>query len=153
MEGRDYVLDLRWANGRVDRFPVLAAELARLALDVAVTATSGAALAAKQAMPTTPVVCANLTDPIGLVLVASHNRPGGNVTGIMFTLDGLLGKQLQIMREMIPGASRIGMLVNMRNASNVAQRRDARLERRRWGSTLCRSISALPMISILHSSC
>jgi putative ABC transport system substrate-binding protein len=125
MEGRDYVLDLRWANGRVDRFPVLAAELARLALDVAVTATSGAALAAKQAMPTTPVVCANLTDPIGLGLVASHNRPGGNVTGIMLTLDGLLGKQLQIMREMIPGASRIGMLVNMRNASNVAQRRDA----------------------------
>jgi putative tryptophan/tyrosine transport system substrate-binding protein len=125
VEGHDYVLDVRWAEGRVDRLPMLAGELARLALDVAVTATSSAALAAKQAMLTIPIVCANLTDPIRLGLVASHNRPGGNVTGIMLTLDGLLGKQLQLVRELMPGASRIGMLVNMRNPSNAAQRSDA----------------------------
>ena len=125
VEDRDFVLDLRWAEGQGDRFPALADELALLAPDIVVTATAAAALAAKQAMPKTPIVCANLTDPIRLGLVASHNRPGGNVTGIMITFEGLLGKQLELAREVMPGASRIGMLVNMRNPSNVAQRRDA----------------------------
>ena len=125
VDNRDFVLDLRWAEGRGDRFPVLADELARLAPDIVVTATAAAALAAKQAMPKTPIVCANLTDPIGLGLVASYNRPGGNVTGIMVTFEGLLGKQLELAREVMPGANKIGMLVNMRNPSNVVQRRDA----------------------------
>ena len=125
VEGRDFVLDLRWAEGKVDRFPALARELALLAPDVVVAAISAAVLAAKQAMPTTPIVCPFLIDPIGLGLVKSHNRPGGNVTGIMLTLEGLLGKQLELAREVIPGASRIGMLVNMRNPSNASQRRDA----------------------------
>jgi putative tryptophan/tyrosine transport system substrate-binding protein len=125
VESRDFVLDLRWAEGKVDRFPALPRELALLAPDVVVAAISAAVLAAKQAMPTTPIVCPFLIDPIGLGLVASHNRPGGNVTGIMLTLDGLLGKQLELAREVMPGASRIGMLVNMRNPSNMSQRRDA----------------------------
>jgi putative ABC transport system substrate-binding protein len=125
VEDRDFVLDLRWAEGRVDRFPTLAEELARLAPDVAVAATAAAALAAKQAMPTTPIVCPFLTDPVRLGLVASHNRPGGNVTGILLTLDGLVGKQLQLMRDLTPGAGRIGILMNVRNPANAAQQRDA----------------------------
>src|SRR5215208_888584 len=115
IEGRDFVLDVRWADGRTDRFPTLSEELARLTPDVVVTATAGTALAAKKAMPTTPIVTANLTDPIGLGLVTSYNRPGGNVTGIMLTLEGLLGKQLELAREVMPAAKRFGMLVNMRN--------------------------------------
>jgi putative ABC transport system substrate-binding protein len=125
VEGRDFMLDLRWAEGRVERLPALADELARLAPDVVVTAIAAAAIAAKQAMPTIPIVSASLSDPIGLGLVASHNRPGGNVTGILITVDGLVGKQLELAREIVPGASRIGMLVNMRNPSNAVQRRDA----------------------------
>jgi ABC-type uncharacterized transport system substrate-binding protein len=125
VEGRDFVLDLRWAEGKVDRFPTLAEELARLAPDVVAAATSAAALAAKQAMPTTPIVCPFLTDPVRLGLVASHNRPGGNVTGTLLTLDGMVGKQLQLMRDLTPGARRIGILKNMRNPANEAQQRDA----------------------------
>ena len=125
VEGRDFVLDLRWALGRVDRFPALADELARVGPEVVVAATVAAALAAKQAMPTTSIVVPFLTDPIGLGLVASHNRPGGNVTGTLMTFDGLIGKQLNLARELVPGTSKIGMLVNMRNPANVSQRRDA----------------------------
>jgi ABC-type uncharacterized transport system substrate-binding protein len=124
VEGRDVVLDLRWAEGKVDRFPALAEDLAGLAPDVVAAATSAAALAAKQAMPTTPIVCPFLTDPIRLGLVASHNRPGGNVTGVLLTLDGLVGKQLQLMRDLMPGAGRIGILLNTRNPANAAQQRD-----------------------------
>jgi putative ABC transport system substrate-binding protein len=125
VEGRDFVLDVRWAQGRTDLFPMLSEELAGFAPDVVVTATAGAALAAKQAMPTIPIVVANLTDPIGLGLVTSYNRPGGTITGVMLTLEGLLGKQLELAREVMPGANKLGMLVNMRNPSNVSQRRDA----------------------------
>jgi putative ABC transport system substrate-binding protein len=136
VEGRDLMFDMRWAAGRVDHMPALADELARLKPDLVVTATSAAALAAKQAMPTVPIVCANLTDPIGLGLVASHNRPGGNVTGILLTVDGLLGKQMELAREVLPSASRFGMLVNMRNPSNVPQRRDAEALASRLGINL-----------------
>jgi putative tryptophan/tyrosine transport system substrate-binding protein len=125
VEGQHFVLNLKWAEGKVDRFPALARELALLAPDVVVAAISAAAFAAKQAMPTTPIVCPFLVDPIGLGLVASHNRPGGNVTGIMLTLEGLLGKQLELAREITPGVTRCGLLVNMGNPSNVSQRRDA----------------------------
>jgi putative ABC transport system substrate-binding protein len=120
IEDRDFVLDLRWAEGKVDRFPALARELALLAPDVVVAAVSAAALAAKQAMPTTPIVCPFLADPVSRGLVASHNRPGGNVTGIMLTLEGLIGKQLELARDLMPDARRIGMLVNMRNPSNAS---------------------------------
>jgi putative ABC transport system substrate-binding protein len=124
-EGRDLILDLRWAEGHADRLPGLAEELASLKPDVVVTAVAAAAVAARRAMPTVPIVSATLADPIGLGLVASHNRPGGTVTGILFTVEGLLGKQLELAREVKPGVRRIGMLVNMLNPSNVIQRRDA----------------------------
>jgi hypothetical protein len=93
---------------------MLADELVRLAPNVVVAATVAAALAAKPIMPATPIVCPFLTDPIRLGLVASHNRPGGNITEIMLTLDGLLGKQLQLMRGLMPSAKRSGILLNMR---------------------------------------
>ena len=76
-------------------------------------------------MPTTPIVCPFLVDPVRLGLVASHNRPGGNVTGTMLTLDGLLGKQLQLIRDLSPDTGRVGILINMRNPASVSQQRDA----------------------------
>lgn len=134
-EGRDFALDPRWADGRLERLPALAEDLARTTPDVVVTAIAAAAVAAKSAMPATPVVSATLTDPIGLGLVVSHARPGGTVTGILFSFDTLLGKQLELAREILPGASRFGMLVNMRNPSNVIQRRDAENAARTLGLT------------------
>jgi putative ABC transport system substrate-binding protein len=136
VEGRDMILDLRWADGQVERLAPLAEELAALKPDIVVTAIAAAAVAAKKAMPTVPIVSATLSDPIGLGLVASHNRPGGTVTGILFTVDGLLGKQLELARELKPSARRIGMLVNMRNPSNVVQRRDAEATAPALGTTL-----------------
>jgi putative ABC transport system substrate-binding protein len=125
IEGRDYVLDLRWAEGRNERMPALANELARVKSDVVLTSTTAAALAVRHAIPTTPIVSATLVDPVGLGLVSSHARPGGNVTGILFTFEGLVGKLLELAREIVPGASTIGMLINPHNQSNMMQRRDA----------------------------
>jgi putative ABC transport system substrate-binding protein len=77
-------------------------------------------------MPKTPIVSATLSsDPVGVGLVASLNRPGGNVTGILFTVEGLYGKQMQLAREIKPSTSRIGLLVNMRNPDGAMQRVDA----------------------------
>jgi len=77
-------------------------------------------------MPTTPIVSATLSsDPVGVGLVASLNRPGGNVTGILFTVEGLYGKQMQLARQIKPATSKIGLLVNMRNPDGTMQRGDA----------------------------
>src|SRR3954453_6609664 len=125
VEGRDFTLDLRWAGGRLESLSVLAGELALLKPDLVVTATSAAALAVREAMPGTPIVSVTLGDPIGLGLVASYARPGGNVTGILFSFDTLPGKQLELARELKPGARTIGMLVNMGNPTGCLQRRHA----------------------------
>ena len=100
VQGRDFVLELRWANGYADRLPTLAEELSRLAPDIVVTATGAAAAAARKALPTRPIIVANLVDPVGSGLVASIAHPGGNVTGIsLVSFGSLLGKQLEIARE------------------------------------------------------
>jgi len=123
VESRDVAFELRWADGQVDRLLPLAHELATYVPDVVVTATAAAAVAAKQAMPTTPIVSATMVDPIGRGLVQGLARPGGNVTGIsIVSFETLLGKQLDLAREIIPHARRIGMLVNTRNPTAVFQR-------------------------------
>ncbi len=146
-QGRDFVVDLRWAEGRVERLPGLAAELAALKPDVVITAIAAAALAAKSAMPTTPVVSATLSsDPVGVGLVTSLNRPGGNVTGILFTVEGLYGKQMQLAREIKPSTRRIGLLVNMRNPDGAMQRQDAEAS----AATLGISIAPVDVLSPDH---
>jgi putative ABC transport system substrate-binding protein len=135
-QGRDFIVEQRWAEGRVERLPPLAEELAALKPDVVVTAIAAAALAAKRAMPATPIVSATLSsDPVGVGLVASLNRPGGNVTGILFTVEGLYGKQMQLAREIKPATSKIGLL-NMRNPDGTMQRRDAEAQATTLGITL-----------------
>jgi putative tryptophan/tyrosine transport system substrate-binding protein len=124
-EGRDLEIVYRYANGYPERMPALAAELVKLKPDVIVTTSTSAALAVKHATNTVPIVSAILTDPVGNGLAASEARPGGNVTGIEFTLNGLTGKQLQLARDVIPQTSIVGLVAHMKSASNPPQRRDA----------------------------
>src|SRR5262249_44395276 len=103
---------------------------------VFVTATLPGTLAIKQATKAIPIVNPALTDPVGFGLVESQARPGGQVTGIMTTLDSLLGKQLELVLELMPGATRIGMLVNASNPGNVFHLRSAKAAATALGVTL-----------------
>jgi putative ABC transport system substrate-binding protein len=106
MQGRTISLELRDAVGQAKRLPELAAELVRLQPKVLVASGSPAAIAARNASATIPIVFTFATDPVGLGLVASLARPGGNVTGQSNQGEGLIGKRLQLLAEMVPGASR-----------------------------------------------
>jgi putative ABC transport system substrate-binding protein len=125
VEGRDIDIVYRYSDGDPARMPVLAAELVKVKPDVIVTTSTSAALAAKQATTTIPIISTILTEPIGNGLAASEAHPGGNVTGIQFTLNGLTGKQLELARDVIPQTSTVGLLAHMKSASNPPQRRDA----------------------------
>jgi len=117
VEGRDFAIEYRWAEGRYDRLPALATELAAMRLAV-VVATGGepVALAAKAANETIPIVFAGGGDPVKAGLVASLNRPGGNVTGFnQFTYE-LEPKRIGLLRELMPAADRIAALFNANNA-------------------------------------
>jgi putative ABC transport system substrate-binding protein len=124
LEGRDYAFEDRYADGDGSRLPVLAEELVRLKPDVIVAATTPGTLAAKQAAGGIPIVGVNLTDPVGFGLVVSEARPGGSVTGILYWLEGLSGKQMEIALDVMPGADKMGILVDATNPSNELQRRE-----------------------------
>jgi putative tryptophan/tyrosine transport system substrate-binding protein len=115
LDGRDYVLESRYADGDLARLPLLAEELVRLKPDVIVAGTTPAALAAKQATANIPIVGVNLVDPVGAGLVNSEARPGTNVTGTLHYLPGLTGKQVELARDLVPGATKIGVLGNATN--------------------------------------
>ena len=111
VEGQNIAIEFRSAEGKWERLPDLAAELVRLRVDVIVTNTP-AALAAKQATRTIPIVMAVSGDPVGDGLVASLARPGGNVTGLSLMVPELGGKRLQLFKEVVPRASRVAVLSN-----------------------------------------
>jgi putative ABC transport system substrate-binding protein len=116
VEGQNLIIEYRWAEDQYDRLPALAAELVSRRVSVLATASAtAAALAAKAATPTIPIVFAIGADPVQFGLVASFNRPGGNVTGISFLSNELVAKQLELLRECVPTASELGLLVNPRN--------------------------------------
>jgi putative ABC transport system substrate-binding protein len=122
LEGRDYGVEARYGDGDASRTPSLAEELVRLKADVIVAATTPGVLAAKRATASIPIVGVNMTDPVGFGLVTSEARPGTNVTGILFRLEGMTGKQVEIALDLIPGISKIGVLVDVENPANKVQR-------------------------------
>jgi putative ABC transport system substrate-binding protein len=126
VEGENVVIDHRWADNQVDRLPALAAELVRRR--VAVIGTSGgfpAAFAAKAATKTIPVVFIAGEDPVRRGLVASLARPGGNLTGVNFLSAELVAKRLELLRELVPGAAKVAVLVNPAGSTREVTLRDA----------------------------
>jgi putative ABC transport system substrate-binding protein len=118
VEGRTTVIEPRWARGESDRLPGLAADLVERRAAVIVTQTLPAALAAKAATTTIPIVFGATVDPVKQGLVASLNRPGGNATGVNFFTAELVAKRMQLLREVVPTAHRIALLVNPTDAEN-----------------------------------
>jgi putative ABC transport system substrate-binding protein len=125
VEGRNIDIVYRYADGDLTRMPGLADELVWLRPDVFVTGTVAGTLAIKRATATIPIVSVMLTDPEGFGFVTSTARPGGQVIGILSGLDSLPEKQLQLALELLPGASRIGLLVNVSNPAHAVFRRKA----------------------------
>ena len=111
VEGRNVTIEYRWAEGQYDRLPALAADLVRQVTVLAAT-TTPAALAAKRATSTIPIVFTIGADPIAIGLVDSLSRPSGNVTGVNNYLSDLGSKRLELLRELVPNAAVIGVLVN-----------------------------------------
>jgi putative tryptophan/tyrosine transport system substrate-binding protein len=120
VEGRNMTIDYRFAEGQYDRLPALAEELVRRQAAAIVAASSPPALAAKGATASVPIVFTSTDDPVKLGLVESLSRPGGNATGVHFFLSELGAKQLSLLRELVPAAARIGLLVNPDNANAKA---------------------------------
>src|SRR5262245_33583905 len=116
-EGQDIVIELRFAEGKSERLPALVAELIQLKVDVIVLSGTPAARAAKQATSTIPIVMGTSADPVGTRLIASLARPGGNVTGLSTLGSDLSGKRLELLKEVVPGVSRIAVLSNPTNQS------------------------------------
>jgi putative ABC transport system substrate-binding protein len=125
VEGANVSIEQRYAAGQIQRLPALAAELVRLQIDILVAAPAGSALAAKRVTSTTPIVFMGEPDPVGTGLVASLARPGGNVTGLADSHSDLVPKRLDLLKQIAPSASRIGILWNSSNASTAPQVRIA----------------------------
>lgn len=116
VEGRNIAFEWRFAEGRNERLPGLAAGLVRDDVDLIVAQPASAVLAAKKATSTVPIVMAAVTDPIGLGLVASLSRPGGNVTGLAYSVDlDIFAKQLQLLKDAVPTARRVAVFYNAAN--------------------------------------
>ncbi len=110
VEGKNIVIEYRYAEGKLDRLPALAAELVRLKVDVIVTAAPSSTRAVKEATTTIPIVMAQDGDPVGNGFVASLARPGGNITGLSTLAPGISGKQLELLKEIVPRLSHVAVL-------------------------------------------
>jgi putative ABC transport system substrate-binding protein len=136
VEGRNVAIEYRWAEGHYDRLPALVDDLVRRRVAVIAATTQDAALAAKAGTTTIPVVFNVGGDPVKFGLVASLNRPGGNVTGVnMFTSD-LQAKRLGLLHEMTPKAAVIGSLINPNNSTTVDQSKQMQESARQLGLRL-----------------
>ena len=121
IDGRNLAIEVRWAEGRTERFAEIAAELVRLKVDVILTHNTPPVLAAKQATSVIPIVFASAGDPVGTGIVASLARPGGNVTGLSSQTSDTAGKRLQLLREIVPGLRRLGIIGNAGNPLTVLE--------------------------------
>jgi putative ABC transport system substrate-binding protein len=136
IEGQNIAIEYRFASGRVERLPELAAELVRLKVDVIVTPTTPASQAAKQATGTIPIVFAGVADAVGAGLITNFARPGGNVTGLASISAELGGKRLELLKQVAPKASRVAVLYNPADRSNVLMLKDMQESAPALGLTL-----------------
>ena len=136
VEGQNVAVEYRFAEGHFDRYPALAADLLRHGVAVLVALNNDAALAAKRATATTPIIFGMGGDPVALGLVASLSRPSGNITGIYFFTQGLEAKRLGVLHEMVPTATTIAVLVNPNYSPAESQLRDVQEAGARLGVQL-----------------
>ena len=136
VEGQNIAIEFRWAEGKYDRLPGLAAELVRLKVSIIVATSSNAIQVAKQATDTIPIVMASVGDPVAVGFVASLARPGGNITGISNMEPDLVGKQLELLKEILPKVSRVALLWNPANPGDAALLRQAQDAARALGIRL-----------------
>ena len=119
IEGHNLRLEYRYAEGQTERYPALAAELVALPVDAIVTTGTPAALAAKRATTTIPIVMATGGDPVGTGAVSNLARPGGNITGLSSLTSEVDAKRFELLRELLPTLSRVGVLMNPVNSFNI----------------------------------
>ena len=143
VEGRNILIEYRWAEGSYERFPSLINELLAMKVDVIVAAGTPAALAVKRATTSIPLVMVAVGDPVGTGLVASLRRPGGNATGLTSIAPELEGKRLELLREILPKISRIAVLWNPANAYQITSEKEVQAAAR----VLHISLISLPVSS------
>jgi putative ABC transport system substrate-binding protein len=124
VEGRNVLIEYRWAEGRTERYATIATEFVLAKVDVIVTAGTEPVIAAKHLTTTIPIVFATAGDPVGSGLVTSLARPGGNVTGLSNQQTDLAGKRLELLREVVPDLRRLAIMANFRNPASVSETRD-----------------------------
>jgi putative tryptophan/tyrosine transport system substrate-binding protein len=138
-EGKNIAIEYRWAEGQLDRLPQLAAELVQQRVQILVAAGAPAIVAAQQATTTIPIVMASGSDVVGLGLVASLARPGGNITGLSYLAEDLIGKLLELLKAVVPETSRVAVLWNPLNplhAFHASFRREIQTAAQGLGVTL-----------------
>ncbi len=127
VDGKNIVIEYRWAEGKLERLPALAAELVRHKVDIIVTAGPIPTRAAKEATTTIPIVMAQDSDPVGNGFVASLARPGGNITGLSTLAPELSGKRLELLKEIVPKLSRVAVLGTSTRPGNAQALREVEL--------------------------
>src|SRR6516165_2311072 len=133
LENRTVAIEVRWAEGRNERYSEIVAEFVRLKVDVIVTQGTPATIAAKQVTSVIPIVFVAAADPVGTGLVASLARPGGNVSGLSNQLTDTAAKRLEILREVVPGLGRLAILANVDNPAVVLDMREVQTTARTLG--------------------
>ena len=133
IEGNTVAIEYRWAEGREQQFAEIMAEFIRLKVDVLLTYSNAAALSAKHATTTVPIVFAAAGDPVGTGLIASISHPGGNVTGLSIQQTDLAGKRIEILREIMPQLGTLAVLANARSANAVLEMGEAQAAARSLG--------------------